>query len=120
MKAKSYDDVDALVEGKWNGADVMQEIVEAIEARDEDPDATISLSPISPEKAAEAAAADPAFAEQEQDLATDEDEDEGPVTPPERRENPALEALGTPFLPSDERMLAAMVPRDVPTTPTPC
>lgn len=118
-RAKSYDDLDALVGGIWNGAEEMREITQAIEMRDRGfaPPQT-TLGPAKEAQAAEASA----VPEHDAELATDEEDDDGPVTPKEYRANPEPQTLGTPFLPINEHtnVIPAMIAREDAPTPTPC
>ncbi|TDL19410.1 FMN-linked oxidoreductase [Rickenella mellea] len=115
--AKSYVDVDGLLGGVWNGAEEMQAIVSAIEARSRWTGRVLDDIISQPVD-------DPARSEPlERNADQEEKVNPGLVTPPEKRENPEMITLATPRQPPNERMvpIPAMISgRDAPTpTPTP-
>ena len=141
-RAKSYEDLDELLDGLWNGDKEIEEISESIKLRVNgvlyplDPPPTLKAqldleeksyekiihrailckTPQKVEKASEAL-----YVDEHSDRAAEE---ALPIsTPPEKRENPELAALATPKLPLNERLAAlpALVSgQDLPTpTPTP-
>ena len=143
-RAKSYDDLDELLDGLWNGDQEMEEIIDSVKSRvngalyplDPPPSLVEQLkleeklyeetsqgaiqckTPLQTETASEVLYRDI------DDPSDGVAEDAPPIsTPPEKRENPELAALATPKLPLNERLAAlpALVSgQDLPTpTPTP-
>lgn len=151
-RAKSYDDVDAFLGGTWNGEEEMMEIVKRIEARvrrgNEDvaseegkglvdlakmlaasisyqvPPTTpaLTLPPTTPPSLATTDLCSSA-PDSRYDYDDDEASFEAPLSTPPDTVNPEPDALRTPRLPLNEKMMTvpAMISgRDVPTpTPTP-
>lgn len=121
-RAKTYTDLDDFVGGVWNGEEEMLEIIKSIESR-----VNGTLYPLDPPPSREEQKRmDEEKLDEEKDgvSAAEATNASQPLsTPPELRENPEPDALATPRLPLNERLvhLPALVSgQDFPTpTPTP-
>ncbi len=96
--AKSFDDLNDVVEGRWDGELVMEEIVQTIEARTR---SSVTVEDGQFDSEANDNSTEIATAPSSQEILMEY----GTSTPPEKRENPVPSTLATPRLPPNERQM---------------